>query len=178
MKIKWMIVILLVHLTPGGALAWPWSWDMFVQPSHRAQKDSAYPKPEETVPVEGKPFFAKNKEDAGQLKNPFAPTQESINRGKQRYETFCEVCHGPGGKGNGPVGKKFVPPTDLTLPYVQHKTDGSIFYIIGHGGLFIMPGYGDSIPSDDRWHLINYIKNVLGKNPDPIQQDRTKMNQR
>lgn len=156
-----MIAILSVALSPGVAMAWPWSWDMYYQPSHRAQKTPAPPKPEGTVSTNGKPFYAKNKQEADSLINPFAPTQDSFNRGKKRFAIFCEVCHGPGGKGDGPVGKKFVRPTDLTLPYIQQKTDGYIFYTIEHGGLFIMPSYGDSIPSEDRWHIINYIKNGL-----------------
>ena len=157
-----LVSIVTIVLSPGLASAWPWSWDMYYQPSHRAQKAPGYPKPEGTVPMTGNPFYAKDRQQADALINPVAPTEESISRGKKKYETFCKVCHGPGGKGDGPVGKKFVHPTDLTLPYIQKKTDGYIFYTIERGGLFIMPPYGDSIPPEDRWHIVNYIKNVLG----------------
>ncbi|MHB8483039.1 MAG: c-type cytochrome [Nitrospiria bacterium] len=162
MKNKLIMAFVIIVLSPGVASAWPWSFDMFYQPSHRAQKVPAFPTPEGTVPIGGKPFFAKNKQEADALKNPMVPTSESISRGKKRFEIFCEVCHGSEGKGDGPVGKKFVRPADLTLPYIQQKTDGYIFYTIEHGGLFIMPSYGDSIPPEDRWHIINYIKTVLG----------------
>jgi mono/diheme cytochrome c family protein len=174
MKNKLIAVFVMIVLSPGVVSAWPWSWDMFYQPSHRAQKVPAFPKPEGTVPIGGNPFFAKNKQEADALKNPMAPSRESINRGEKRYEIFCEVCHGSGGKGDGPVGKKFVRPADLTLPYIQQKTDGYIFYTIEHGGLFIMPPYGDSIPPEDRWHIINYIKNVLGRGAETTQGSKPK----
>ncbi len=39
----------------------------------------------------------------------------SAASGKQMYETYCAVCHGKDGKGNGPAADALkVPPTDLT----------------------------------------------------------------
>jgi mono/diheme cytochrome c family protein len=39
----------------------------------------------------------------------------SAASGKQMYETYCAVCHGKDGKGNGPAAEALkVPPTDLT----------------------------------------------------------------
>jgi mono/diheme cytochrome c family protein len=35
--------------------------------------------------------------------------------GSEMYRTYCAVCHGPDGKGNGPAAPAMkVPPTDLT----------------------------------------------------------------
>ena len=147
----------------GNAAAWPWSWDMFYQPSHRAQKDAAPPPPAGSVPAGGTLPSAKTRADAAKLKNPEIPTPVSIEHGKEKYETYCFVCHGSDGKGDGPVGKKFVRPADLTGAYIQNKPDGDIYYTIEHGGMFIMPGYGDSVVPKDRWKIINYIKFVFGK---------------
>jgi len=61
------------------------------------------------------------------------------------------------------VGKKYIPPTDLTMDYVQNKPDGDIYYTITNGGLAVMPSYGDSVPKMKRWDMINYIKHGLGK---------------
>src|SRR2546425_12222420 len=37
------------------------------------------------------------------LVNPRTRTSESINRGRFLYETYCLVCHGPAGRGDGPI---------------------------------------------------------------------------
>ena len=65
--------------------------------------------------------------------------QEPIIRSTAPYATAS------GGRGDGPVGKKYVPPTDLTSDYVQNKSAGEIFYAITNGGLGIMPKYADAI---------------------------------
>src|SRR5438309_1251125 len=53
-----------------------------------------------TVPVTGAPPAADLK-SADRLTNPRTRTSESLNRGKFLYETYCLVCHGEAGKGDG-----------------------------------------------------------------------------
>lgn len=144
-----------------NALAMPWSWDMFNQSNHRAQKEPAPQQPEGTVTTAGKPYYAKDRDAAARLKNPFQADKASVERGKARYTIFCATCHGDGGLGDGLVGQKYVAPTVLIDDYVQNKPDGDIFYTITTGGLAIMPSYADSVPAEDRWHIVNYIKNGL-----------------
>lgn len=154
-----LAIILSVTVFAGNASAMPWSWDLFNQPNHRAQKEPAPPQPEGTVTTAGKPYYAKDRDAAAKLRNPFPADSTSVERGKARYTIFCATCHGDGGKGDGLVGQKYVAPTDLTSDYVQTKPDGDIFFTITNGGLAIMPSYADSVPADDRWHIVNYIKN-------------------
>lgn len=139
----------------------PWSWDFFTQPSHKAQEEKARPMPEGTVPVKGKPLEMDSMSEAGKVKNPVRANKVSIERGRDRYIIYCAVCHGRTGKGDGPVGKKYVPPTDLTSGYVQNKDSGEIFYAITYGGLGIMPKYADALSPEDRWHIANYILNEI-----------------
>jgi len=141
----------------------PWSWDLYSQPSHKAQEDVAPRQPDGIVSTKGNPFYAKDRPGAASLKNPFEPTLSSIARGKKFFTIYCAPCHGATGHGDGPVGKKYVPPTDLTTEYVQSKPDGDIFYTITNGGLAIMPSYRDSVPKMERWNIINYIKHALKK---------------
>src|SRR4029077_18058557 len=55
-----------------------------------------------TVPVTGaEPLMSL--QTADRLVNPRTRTSESINRGRFLYETYCLVCHGPAGRGDGPI---------------------------------------------------------------------------
>lgn len=157
---KIYLLTLLTILIPAAAPAMPWSWDMFTQPSHKAQTEAALPFPEGTVSTKGS-ISLKDRDEAAKLKNIVPPTPKSIERGKFLYDVYCATCHGETGVGNGIVGQKFVPPADLTSDYVQTKTDGDIYYTITNGGLAIMPMQGDAILPDDRWNVVNYIKHVL-----------------
>jgi len=43
-------------------------------------------------------------------------TNAPSNSGQDMYESYCAVCHGKGGKGDGPAAPAMkVPPTDLTM---------------------------------------------------------------
>lgn len=148
-------------LSPDLAQAMPWSKDMFTQPSSKAQEESTPSTPEGIVPTRGRERPLQTRVEASAIQNPVEPGTDSIARGKILYNIYCAVCHGETGTGNGTVGRKFILPTDLASEYVQTKPDGDIYFTITHGGLFAMPGYGDAIPSEDRWHIINYVKKGL-----------------
>lgn len=149
-------------LTSDPAWALPWSKDMFTQPSIKAQEDLPPRPPKGIVPFQRREKGIRDRWEAAAAQNPVAADIRSVARGKALFETYCLVCHGVKGVGDGIVGKKFLPPTDLSGRYVQEEPDGEIYYTITYGGLAVMPLYGDAIPPEDRWHLINYIR-TLGK---------------
>lgn len=151
--------------------ALPWDEDMRDQPSVKPQESevrtnaSSVPtKNKETIPTPasiGDLVLARLA--AGELENPVRARPESLDLGRSLYEVHCQTCHGDQGRGDGPVGLKFaVAPMDLTMDYVQHQPDGQIFFTITHGSI-AMPFYRDAIPEDERWHVVNYIKHVLGQ---------------
>ncbi len=168
------LVLMIIMIFPGLGWALPWDKDMRNQPSVKPQEDQVYTN-KSSVPTQGKEPFSPPEDiselvqarlKAGTLKNPVAKTGKSLNRGKYQYDIHCAICHGEQGQGDGPVGKKYVPdPMNLTLDYVQIQPDGQLFYTISHGSI-AMPYYRDSIPAVDRWHVINYIKSVLGRKPE------------
>ena len=55
-----------------------------------------------TVPV-ANGELPTTRENADRLNNPRTRTAESLNRGQWVYQTYCEVCHGDRGRGDGPV---------------------------------------------------------------------------
>ena len=150
----------------------PWSEDMRDQPSVKpneaqVETDDGAVASGGKEPI-GRPtdltHLVNSRLAAGtELNNPKAKSPASLLRGKEVYDVHCLVCHGADGHGDGAVGKKFVPPPmDLTLEYVQSQPDGQLFFTISRGSI-AMPYYKDVISPDDRWHLINYLKEVLGQ---------------
>ena len=107
------------------------------------------------------------RETADHLVNPRTRTAESLNRGQAVYQTFCLVCHGERGQGNGPVsmagGGPFPGVPSLVDPARPHMSDGAIYGMIveaarmGRGN---MPRYGDKIHGTDRWDVVNYVRSL------------------
>ncbi len=93
-------------------------------------------------------------------KNPVASTAESIGKGKNLYNTHCKSCHGDPGKNNGlPLNPK---PTDPASEQYQKNTDGEIFYKITNGR-GAMPAFKATLPEQDRWHIINFVRSLSKK---------------
>lgn len=118
-----------------------------------------------TVPITGAepplPITLANLGAIDRLVNPTQRTSESLERGRDRYEIYCQLCHGPEGRGDGPVSARFIRPPDLTAQQARNYTDGYLYTIIRHGRA-IMPGYGDRVRGEDRWHLVNYLRLLQG----------------
>lgn len=61
-----------------------------------------------------------------------------------------------------PVGLKFEPaPLDLNKTYTRDQTDGQLFFTLTRGG-GVMPFYRDALSPEERWDVINYIKQEFG----------------
>lgn len=98
------------------------------------------------------------------LVNPIPPTAESLARGEEVYERFCIVCHGPDGAGT--TGYIFeVHPAmaahSLTAESALGRSDGYIYGMIRVGRV-LMPAYGHQIAHYDRWHVVNYVRQLQG----------------
>lgn len=165
-----LLALLLAGL-PGLTFAFPWDKDMVDQPSAKPQESEAPPDPG-GVPVEGGeslplPLTDQQsfdmKDAAASLENPIPASAESIARGKRFYDVHCLVCHGAGGKGDGPVGLKFVEkaPVDLNDAYTQDQTDGELFFTLTRGRVK-MPFYRDALSPSERWDVINYLRREFG----------------
>lgn len=83
-----------------------------------------------------------------------------LPRGAQVYVHHCQVCHGPGGQGDGPVA------TAARLgrwPLVDDKVakmkDGQIFHILTYGK-DKMASYAGQLSRDDRWAVIQFIRSL------------------
>ena len=105
-------------------------------------------------------FLPSNGEET--LVNPIPPNRESIATGQAIYHVQCLQCHGPTGRGDGPVGLTLnPPPADLyqhTQPGVH--PDGRLYDWITNGfsGNSQMPVFKDILTDEERWNVINYIR--------------------
>jgi mono/diheme cytochrome c family protein len=114
-----------------------------------------------TVPRGFQPFrYAATRADAvragRELRNPLTSTPESIARGRELYTTFCAVCHGNEGLGDGPLVPKIPNPPSYTSARVRSMADGEIFHAISRGS-GRMPSYAAQIPYDERWLVVLYV---------------------
>ena len=161
-----------VVLLCQAALGWsyPWDKDMVDQPVAKAQRFLAPLEPDaipvagtETLPApetEAGMFAAKD--DAATLQNPVPASPESVAEGKYLFELNCAVCHGPEGRGDGPVGVLLeTSPVDMHEAYTQDQADGQLFFTITRGRV-TMPYYRDALNREERWHVINYIRAAFG----------------
>jgi mono/diheme cytochrome c family protein len=86
-------------------------------------------------------------------------TAALVQRGHERFDIHCAVCHGFAGDGDSVVASKMslrAPPTlmsDKVLPY----TVAQIFTVETEGYGY-MPKYDSEITAQDRWAIANYIK--------------------
>jgi mono/diheme cytochrome c family protein len=96
--------------------------------------------------------------------SPAGFSAASIVRGQALYGPNCASCHGPDGEGNGPAAaSQRIKPADLTMPHLWEHADGEMFWWLSHGvddpeGGPAMPGFAGSLPPDDLWALIDYVR--------------------
>ncbi len=106
-----------------------------------------------------------------ELQNPVEPTAGSLARGEEMFNRACSPCHGAGGLGDGPVTEAGMLSFSLLTDEAQEYPDGYIYTIIrvGRGA---MPALGHQVAHFDRWHLVNYVRELQGVTPaDPTAQD-------
>jgi mono/diheme cytochrome c family protein len=123
------------------------------------------PPVEGTVPVTGAemptPLAPANLPAINAVPNVVPRTAESLERGKARYAVYCQPCHGAGGAGDGPVNEKLLVTPSIVTDQARRYTDGYLYAIVRHGR-GIMPAYGDRIPGDGRWDVVNYVRVLQG----------------
>ena len=93
------------------------------------------------------------------IPNPVAATPASIARGQELYQQHCVACHGVGGRGDGPLARTLnPPPADLRVHVSQH-TEGQLWLWIRDGiPGSAMPAFKDVVSDEDRWHIVNYLR--------------------
>jgi mono/diheme cytochrome c family protein len=96
-----------------------------------------------------------------ELSNPFARAEERARqRGAFVYANYCRMCHGPQGKGDGPVPQHGVPlPPSLLADRPVQMKDGQLFHIITYGQ-GNMPATAGLLSREDRWQVILHLRSL------------------
>ncbi|MEI6355470.1 MAG: cytochrome c [Verrucomicrobiota bacterium] len=90
--------------------------------------------------------------------NPVPVTSELVKRGQERFNIYCQPCHGAQGDGNG-ITKKLGMTTVANLhdQRIVRLNDGEIFNTISYGKATMM-GYAGNVPVGDRWAIVGYLR--------------------
>lgn len=159
----WGVVALLVVI--GGGVAMLMAYDVIKVPipsnmvdqvSVDSQQGPRLDAPPGSVPVQGPEVIAAQPASA-----PLPASANSLQRGKVFFDINCVVCHGAGGTGNGTLSGYFTQakPADLTGSTVQSLTDAQIFLVITQGK-GSMPSLAENLSRDERWDVINYVRQL------------------
>jgi mono/diheme cytochrome c family protein len=123
-----------------------------------------------------------NRDAAGNFvkQNPLSPSavvvhrgreMTVIERGRERFDIHCAVCHGYSGQGgNGPTGHGLIgrrwPAVIPTFHFqsgegkdnrVPLMPEGEYFEVVTYGKN-TMPAYGARLSPEDRWAIVHYVR--------------------
>jgi hypothetical protein len=89
---------------------------------------------------------------------PMTVTEKLIERGQQRFNINCSVCHGMTAAGDG-ITKQYGLATVVTLQdeRIRKMADGEIFNTITNGKNTML-AYGPNVTVNDRWAIIAYLR--------------------
>lgn len=98
---------------------------------------------------------------------PIPITKELIDRGQERYNIYCIVCHGPLGNGDGMIVRRgFSKPPTYNDDRLRNAPVGHFYDVISNGW-GKMNSYAYVVQPADRWAIVAYIRALqVSQNPD------------
>ncbi len=89
---------------------------------------------------------------------PFAVTKQIVDRGEERYNIYCSICHDKSGAGLGMVVRRgYRQPPSFHSDRLRQAPAGYFFDVITNG-FGAMPDYSAQITARDRWAIVAYIR--------------------
>lgn len=84
--------------------------------------------------------------------------EETLARGRERFDIYCAPCHSRVGDGNGMLPQRgYRHPPSYHQDRLRKAPLGYFFDVITNG-FGAMPDYASQIPPDDRWKIVAYIR--------------------
>ena len=151
-----VLVVVFILLFSYDVIKVDWVSFMKIQPAFQPMYDPL-PVPADSVPIEGSVYVPSQ----GVPANPVPADAASIARGSELFHINCSLCHGPLGKGDGPVSVYLQnKPADLTSLPVQALSDGGIFLTISQGIQGKMPALNENLTVRERWDVVNFVRTL------------------
>jgi mono/diheme cytochrome c family protein len=97
-----------------------------------------------------------------ELTSPLPSSPATIEDGRGLYQTYCLVCHGANGRGDGPlvVAGKIPTPPAYSSTRVAAFPPGRIVHVVTKGTQK-MPSYAALLTPDERWKVVTYVSHTL-----------------
>jgi mono/diheme cytochrome c family protein len=104
---------------------------------------------------------------SGQLADALPPGMELtpalLDRGQQRFDIYCQPCHGALGYGDGPATRRgggfAVRPANLHQQKLLPAPLGYLFDVASNGK-GSMKGYAAQVPVEDRWAIAVWVRTL------------------
>ena len=95
-------------------------------------------------------------------KNPLPATPENLRGGLAHFRENCLVCHGAPGVDPGEIGQGLNPGApDLTLPRVQARTDGQLYWLVDEGiRMTGMPAFGPTHKENELGQIVGFLRHL------------------
>lgn len=155
-----------------------------------ANGQTAQTPPQGTVPVGFARFDYENTLDdyersGVEAVNPLEATEQTLAKGQALYLTYCAVCHGTEGKGDGPITQdrtlvtkagsraleNFPPPPNFQQSgginssrggLMSELPDGKIYHTITYG-VGLMGSHASQLSPEERWAVVAYVNELQKK---------------
>ncbi len=89
---------------------------------------------------------------------PFPVTQAVLERGRERFDIHCAVCHGRTGEGDGMIVQRGFPaPPSYHIDRLREAPPGHFYDVITRG-YGVMYSYASRVTPADRWAIAAYIR--------------------
>lgn len=100
--------------------------------------------------------------------NPILRSADVLREGLAHYKENCVVCHGAPGVDASEAGQGLNPPApDLTLPRVQERPDGQVFWIIANGiRMTGMPAFSPTHKEEEIWKIVAFVRHLPEVTPE------------
>lgn len=154
------------HLFPDGASARP-QVEGTVARGHLRDNEPLYTGKEAGKLVSKIPaavYLAIHDNEPQRFRQPFSETDSTdlrlalLERGQERFNIYCSVCHGRVGDGTGMIVERgFRKPPSYHIDRLRNAPAGHFFDVVSNG-LGAMPSFANRVDVTDRWAIVAYIR--------------------
>jgi mono/diheme cytochrome c family protein len=95
-------------------------------------------------------------------------TMALLQRGRERFDIYCAVCHGPAGYADGMVVQRGFPAPPSYHSDRLRNLSNQHFYDVITNGYGAMYSYAQRVAPADRWAIIAYIRALQASQNVPV----------